>query len=144
MRSSPSLRRLSPARTTPAGTVMWSPCTRANSCGTTVSSPAGMTAPVMIFTHSPAATVPCQAAPAKAVPTLRSTSGWPATSSVPRKAKPSMAELSCGGTLTGETTSSASTRPSACITGTRCTPVTGATSRARNAFTASAGRACGS
>ena len=66
--------------------VIWSPCAVVNSCGTTVSSPAGMMAPVMIFTHSPAFTVPVHALPARAVPTLRSVRGWPGTSWLPAKA----------------------------------------------------------
>ena len=103
-----------------------------------------MTAPVMIFTHSPRTTRPRQAGPARAVPTIFSASGWPGTSCAPSKAKPSMAELSCGGTLMGETMSSASTRPRASNKGTRSVWVTGATNSARKAFTASAGRACGS
>ena len=47
---------------------------------------AGMMAPVMIFTHSPAATLPVQALPARAVPTGRSVSGWPGTSCAPSSA----------------------------------------------------------
>ena len=103
-----------------------------------------MTAPVMIFTHSPRATWPRQAAPASAVPTTFNDKGWPGTSCAPSNAKPSMAELSCGGTLMGETMSSASTRPSAPNNGTRSVCVTGSTKRSRNAFTASADNACGS
>ncbi|CFP68998.1 Uncharacterised protein [Bordetella pertussis] len=57
-RSSPARRRLSPGRTAPAGTTMRSPSWRTNSCGITVSSPSGMTAPVMMRTHWPGPTVP--------------------------------------------------------------------------------------
>ena len=60
--------------------------------------------------------VPRQAAPAKAVAITRSSMSWPgaaACSTAPSKAKPSMAELSCGGTLKGEMMSCASTRSSA-------------------------------
>ena len=120
-----------------------SPSTLTNSSGTTVSSAAGMMAPVMIFTHSPAPQVPAQALPAKAVPTTFRLNGalpsWP-----PSKAKPSMAELSCGGTLMGEMTSSASTRPRASNTPTASVSLTGVTSRLRNSWTWAALSACGS
>ena len=69
MRSSPLKRRLSPALRMPGGRVMCSPSTFTNSSGTTVSRPAGMMAPVMIFTHWPGPTLPLQALPANAVPT---------------------------------------------------------------------------
>ena len=102
-------------------------------------------APVMIFTHSPARAVPAQAVPAKAVPSARrSVRGSPARRALPSKAKPSMAELSCGGTLMGETRSSASIRPRASNTPTRSVAVTGSTRRARKALTLAAGRALGS
>ncbi len=63
-----------------------SPAGRVNSCGTTVSSPAGMIAPVMIFTHSPGPTCPCQALPASAVPTTRRVSAVSGDSWPPSKA----------------------------------------------------------
>ena len=104
-----------------------------------------MMAPVMILTHWPGAATPRQAAPAKAVPSARcSVSGWPGWRRAPSKAKPSMAELSCGGTLMGETTSCASTRPSAANTPTVSVSLTGWTRRARNSLTLAAGRALGS
>ena len=103
-----------------------------------------MMAPVMIFTHSPGPTDPCQALPASAVPTILSASDSPVRSCAPSKAKPSMAELSCGGTLIGEITSRASTRSSAAKMATSSTAVTGSTSRARNRFTSAARKACGS
>jgi hypothetical protein len=115
-----------------------------NSCGTTVSSPVGMMAPVMIFTHSPGPTAPCQALPAKAVPITFNASGASLRNCAPSKAKPSIAELSCGGTLIGETTSCASTRSSAAKMLTVSVCLTGSTSFARNAFTSLARRACGS
>ena len=46
-----------------------------------------------------------------------------------------MAELSCGGTLKGETMSCASTRPRASKMPTVCTSVTGLTIRARKVLT---------
>ena len=69
---------------------------------------------------------------------------WPASSSRPAKAKPSMAELSCGGTEIGETTSSARMRSSACIGETASRSRTGCTSWARKALTWAAESACGS
>ncbi|MNT57412.1 hypothetical protein D3C72_1947760 [compost metagenome] len=79
---------MSPVLSTSAAMVMWPSAAAAvvNSCGTTVSRPVGMMAPVMIFTHSPAATVPAQALPASAVPTTRKVRGWPATSCAPANA----------------------------------------------------------
>ena len=119
-KSSPALRRLSPAWRMPAGTSMTvsSPelCTVASSWAITVSRPAGITAPVMILTHSPNFTLPCQALPARAVPTTRNCKGA-APSCLPSNAKPSMAELSCAGTLMGEMVSSATMRPRACMSG---------------------------
>jgi hypothetical protein len=55
-----------------------------------------------------------------------------------------MAELSCGGTLMGDTTGCASVRSSASARATVSVPVTGATKRCKNSLTACAGRACGS
>ncbi len=150
IRSSPARRRLSPRRSTLAGKRTWSPSTKQNSCGITVSRPAGIMAPVMILTASPGPSVPRQAAPASAVPTTRrlteASLDGSAGSCAPSKAKPSIAELSCGGTLTGEMMSSASTRPSASRSAIRsdCVTTAGSASRARKACTASTPRAFGS
>ena len=51
-----------------------------------------------------------------------------------------MAELSCGGTLTGEITSRASTRPSASKMPTSSACATGSTRRARNSLTSCSGQ----
>ncbi len=145
IRSSPFRRRLSPDCTTFAGKAMRpSGIVCVNSCGTTVSRPVGMIAPVMIFTHWPGRTMPCQALPARAVPATSSSSVPPGRSCALSNAKPSIAELSCGGTLMGETRSAASTRPSASNTATDSVSRTGSTSRARKSLTASADSACGS
>ena len=169
-KSSPSKRRLSPGCSRPGGmsiswfgggfalvvvstalvavvfcaaTLSWVTSVH-SSCGTTVSSPSGMMAPVMILMHSPGPTLPCHALPASAVPTTWKRLTPSVFKSAPAKAKPSMAELSCGGTLIGETTSCASTRPSAACSGTVSACCTGATNSAKNSFTLSAGSAAGS
>ena len=143
-KSSPHKRRLSPALSMLEGTVICSGVTLQSSCGTTVSSPLGMMAPVMILTHSPALTVPCQALPARAVPTTFSTKFVSALSCVPSKAKPSMAELSCGGTSTGLMASAAMTRLRASKMATSSVSCKGVTNCARKFKTSCAGKACGS
>ena len=92
---------------------------------TTVSAPSGTTPPVMMRTHSPLPTAPPKGLPAKDTPISSSVASVAGSRSAPRIAQPSMAELRCDGTFTGETTSSASTRPSADRTGTRATPPIG-------------------
>ncbi len=82
-----------------------------SSTRTTASAPAGITAPVDIAQASPAPTVTPAGAPARDSSTIRSST--PAPLSLARTAKPSIAELSNGGTSPGARTSSASTRPSA-------------------------------
>jgi hypothetical protein len=52
---------------------MRGPSTRTNSCGTTVSSPAGMVAPVMMRTHCRGRSRPTTSPPAKPLPTTSST-----------------------------------------------------------------------
>ncbi len=115
-----------------------------NSCGTTVSSPAGMTAPVMIRRQWPGGTGSARPAPASAVPARRSTLGPSAARSAPRSATPSIAELSCVGTSIGETTSAPSTRPSAVRIATLSTAATRGTSRAMKSCACATGSACGS
>ena len=84
---------------------------RVSSTRTTASAPAGIAAPVEIAQASPAPTVTPAGAPARDSSTTRSST--PAPLSAARTAKPSIAELSNGGTSPGARTSSASTRPSA-------------------------------
>ncbi|MCY1214916.1 hypothetical protein D3C87_800930 [compost metagenome] len=90
IRSSPARRRLSPRPSTRAGKQTWSPSTLQNSCGITVSRPAGIIAPVMMRTASFGPSAPRQAEPASAVPATRSVSEWSmgasAGSSAPSKA----------------------------------------------------------
>ena len=62
----------------------------------------------------------------------------------PLKAYPSMAELSCGGTSKGETTSHASTRPKASNNGSSSCSSMGVTSLDKKTRTSSADRAWGS
>ena len=145
VRSSPASRRLSPRRSALAGKRTRSPSTLQNSCGTTVSSPAGITAPVMIRSASPAPTRPCQAAPASAVPTTRScrSPSFPLSHSArppaPHRRRQSRPSPSCRAAARrrATTTSSASTRPSASNSATSSRPPTthGATSCARKACT---------
>ena len=66
-RSSPRRRRFSPARSTPGCSFTTAPCSVQSSIGTTVSSPVGMTAPVMMRTHWPRAGTGPGAAPANTV-----------------------------------------------------------------------------
>ena len=76
IRSSPARRRLSPRRSDAGGEARRGRRRRCtNSCGITVSSPAGIMAPVMML-HAlrRRPTRPRQAAPASAVPTTRSSS----------------------------------------------------------------------
>jgi len=111
----------------------------------TVSQPAGMTAPVITRTASPALGAPSKATPAYAVPiTRKETSPASPASSVLAKAKPSIAELSCAGTSMDDRTSSASTRSSALRMGTRATPFTGCTKSRMMACACATGRAFGS
>ena len=86
-RSSPRGLRLAPAGTQAAGKAMWRASGNVtSSCGTTVSSPSGTTAPVMIFTHRPAAMAPCQGLPASARPITSSTRGASLSSCPPSNA----------------------------------------------------------
>ena len=117
----------------------------ASSCAITVSRPAGITAPVMILTHSPDFTLPCQALPANAVPTTRNVNGEE-PSCLPSKAKPSMAELSCAGTLMGEMMSSDTIRPKAFMSGSSSVAIAGSacTKCWINSCALSTLKACGS
>ncbi len=122
-RSSPIRRRLSPGCTTMCGTVTdVSDTARVNSWGTTVSQPVGITAPVMMRTHWPVPTEPSKLRPANAVPTMVNVVLAFDIRSAARNANPSIAELSCAGTLIGEMTSAASTRSSASNMETVSTP----------------------
>jgi hypothetical protein len=144
-RSSPMWRRLSPVRTTPSGMVtVVSDALWVNSCGTTVSHLAGITAPVMMRTHSPWPTVPSKAFPANTVPTMANVVAASGRRSAPWNAKPSMAELSCAGTLMGEMTSAASTRSSACQMVTVSIPRMGCTKSCTMRWACATGRALGS
>ena len=123
-KSSPASRTFWPVFA-PAANVIDLPFARARSCITTVSEPGGTTPPVMMRTHWPAATGPAKGLPANDAPISVSVASPSAFRSAPRIAQPSMAELRCAGTSTGERTSSASTRPSAERNGTRSVPCTG-------------------
>ena len=103
-----------------------------------------MTAPVVMRMHPPAGTVPSKFCPARPLPTMRRRVGPSACSSLPRSAKPSIAELSCAGTSIGETMSRASTRPSTSRIGFISTAVTRGTSRAMNSCACATGSAFGS
>ena len=107
------------------------------SCITTVSHLSGITAPVIIRTHSPGPTGPVYALPAQAVPiTLRSA----AKRSDAATAYPSIAELVWLGTSTGEITSSAKILLRAPRTGTHSISLIGviaSTIRARATSTSS-------
>jgi len=111
---------------------------------TTVSAPRGTTPPVMMRTHWPAPTSPPKGRPANEAPISASVVSASAFRSAPRIAQPSMAELRCAGTSTGETTSSASTRLSAARTGTRATVRTGSRNRWMKARAFSTGMEFGS
>ena len=129
-RSSPAKRRFCPAWVTAPGATATPPSTsRARSCITTLSAPAGITAPVKMRTACPAPTVPAKGLPANDSPMRARRVSLPGARSAKRTAQPSIAELSWPGTSTGETTSSASTRPSACRTCTRSIAVTGTRKR---------------
>jgi hypothetical protein len=124
-RSSPASRTFWPVFC-PAAKVTAFPAAFARSCMTTVSAPSGTTPPVMMRTHCPGPTFPLKGLPAKATPISCSVASRSAARSAPRIAQPSIAELRCEGTFTGERMSSASTRPRLLRTGTRITPLTGA------------------
>ncbi len=79
---------------------------------TAASAPAGIGAPVMMRSASPAPTSPSNAAPAANVPTIVNSTGAPAVSAA-RTAYPSTAVLRNGGTSSAACTSSTVTRPSA-------------------------------
>ncbi len=111
---------------------------------TTVSAPVGTTPPVMIRTHCPGPTVPAKGRPAKDEPISSSVVSASAARSSPRIAHPSIAELRWEGTSTGETTSSASTRPSALRMGTRSVVVSGSRKRWMKARAFSTGMEFGS
>ena len=143
-KSSPAKRRLSPVFNRPAAISISGPSILHNSAGITVSKPAGMIAPVMIFTHWPLATASVYALPANAVPTTAKRVALPDFKSLPANANPSIAELSCAGTLIGEITSAANTRSSACAKGSISVCITGCTNCAKNSFTLLAGKAVGS
>ena len=114
----PWLKTICPvAKSSPARRMCWlclavccnvavSPCQVTRSCISTVSAPCGITAPVMIFTHSPGPIFCAKGLPAKAVPISFSC----LCASSKRNAMPSIAELSCAGTLHGEMIFSANTR----------------------------------
>jgi hypothetical protein len=80
----------------------------------------------MMRTHWPAPTRPGKGLPAKEAPISCNVVSLSAFRSAPRIAQPSIAELRCEGTSTGECTSSARTRPSAERIGTRTVPSMGA------------------
>jgi hypothetical protein len=86
---------------------------------TTVSAPGGTTPPVMMRTHCPLPTSPSNGLPANDAPISSNVVSASAFRSAPRIAQPSIAELRCAGTSTGDSTSSASTRPRAERIGTR-------------------------
>ena len=112
--SSPARRMLSPSAVASTRTRPLEPSTApARSIGTTAVAPLGSTAPVEMRIAAPAATSPGDGRPARASSITRSSAGGPA-----RTAKPSMAELSNGGTLVALSTSRASTRSSAWASGT--------------------------
>ena len=121
-KSSPHLRRFSPRRITPGLMCTLPPSTRHNSCGTTVSAPAGITAPVMMRKHWRPLSASRGVCPAYRVPVTSSVNSAlsvsHAASKAPSKANPSIAELSCAGTLMGEMTWAASVLPSAPSRGT--------------------------
>ncbi len=123
-KSSPASRTFCPVFC-PGAKAMDLPLALARSCITTVSAPSGTTPPVMMRTHCPGPTLPANGLPAKEAPISCSVTSAPGERSAPRIAQPSIAELRCAGTSTGESTSSASTRPSAERSGTRSTPATG-------------------
>ena len=67
-RSSPASRRFAPGSSVRASKRMASPSRVTSSCGTTVSQPGGISAPVMMRTHCVASGVPGNGCPASAVP----------------------------------------------------------------------------
>ena len=103
-----------------------------------------MTAPVVMRSACPDGTSPVNGAPARPVPAILKRVSPPEASSLPRRAKPSIAELSWAGTSMGDTTSVASTRPSACRIGTCSISTTGDTRRAMKACAWTIGSAFGS
>lgn len=112
-----SPRRLMLAPGFEGDTVTIPPSSSVRSTGTTASVPAGTGAPVEIRTAVPGASVVEAGAPARA-----SSITSRAPSALGGTAKPSIAELSKGGTSTGLRTSSRSTRPSAASSGTLSPP----------------------
>ena len=109
--SSPARRMFAPSSGVPTSTRP--PAISVRSTGTTVAAPSGTTAPVEMRIASPASSAPANGCPARDSPTTGRAPVAPGPT-----AKPSMAELSNGGTSTSLCTSSASTRPSASATGT--------------------------
>ena len=85
--------------------------------GTPSAAPGGSGAPVIILAASPAPTSSPTQRPAGISTTTRN-SRRPASSSAPRTAYPSIAELSNDGTASGETIAVAAARPSASSSGT--------------------------
>src|SRR5205807_3583560 len=116
-RSLPAARKLVPAATATRTSTVPS-CSAVSSTRTTASDPSGIMAPVMIRNAVFGCTLAGGAAPARISPSTRSRTGWAAdacATSPARIAYPSIAELAKGGTSRSERTSSASTRPRACV-----------------------------
>ena len=110
---------------------------------TTVSVPDGITAPVMTCTVAPAGTAPAKGLPAHAVPSTGNERVPRPGRSDPANAYPSIAELVCPGTAMGESTSAASTRPSASRTSTSSDSVKVPTCASMRASASAAGSSPG-